>query len=79
MKATTSDTVSLTLLVVMVVVGMGVGLAGRLLLLQELLVGDGWQGGSLVHDGCLIDLFVDRNGLVDGGGLDGLSLNDRLN
>lgn len=57
-------------------VGLGITLA--LLLLQELLVADGGEGGSLVDDGSLINSLVDRNGLVNSGGLDSLSLNNGL-
>lgn len=66
------------MLVLVVRVGVGLGLTLALLLLQKLLVADGWEGSSLVDDGGLVDLLVNGNGLVDGGGLDGLSLDDWL-
>lgn len=60
-------------------VRVGLGLALALLLLEELLVADSGEGSSLVNDGSLVDSLVHRDGLVDGGGLDGFSLDDRLN
>ena len=48
------------------------------LLLQEVGVREGREGGGLVDDGGVVDLFVDANGVVHGGGLDGLALDDGL-
>ena len=47
-------------------------------LLEELLVGEGGEGGSLVNDRSLVDLLVDGGGLVDNGRLDRLALDDGL-
>ena len=49
-----------------------------LFLLQKFSRTDGRKGGSLVYDWCVVDLLVNTNGLVDDGGLDGLTLDDRL-
>jgi hypothetical protein len=51
---------------------------GRLLLLEEVGVGDGGKDGSLVDDGGVVDLLLDGDGVVDGGGLDSLALDDGL-
>ncbi len=52
--------------------------ASSLLLLEEVRHANGRKGGSLVDDGCVVDLFVDTDGLVKDGGLDGLSLDHGL-
>ena len=67
----------LTELVGVPTVRVGVGTLG-LVLLQEVRVGDGWEGSSLVNDRSLVDLLVDGLGVVNGGRLDSLSLNDGL-
>lgn len=59
-------------------VRVGLSLTLALLLLQELLVADGGESSSLVDDGSLIDSLMDGNGLVNGCGLDGFSLDDGL-
>ena len=64
-------------LVVVVLVGMGVRNFSRLLL-QEVGVREGGEGGRLVDDGRIVDGLVDTDGVVDGGGLDGLALDDGL-
>lgn len=60
----------------MTVVRVGLGLVG--LGLQELLVADGGEGGGLVNNGSGVDPLVNGDGLVNSGGLDGLSLDDGL-
>lgn len=55
----------------------GVGLL-RLLLLKEVGVGDGREGGGLVDDRSLVDLLMDGLSVVDSGGLNSLSLDDGL-
>ena len=62
-------------LVVAVLVAVG-DLLG--LLLEEVRVRDGREGGRLVDDRGVVDLLVDGRGVVDGGGLDGFTLDDRL-
>jgi hypothetical protein len=67
----------LTELVVVAGVLVGVGLL-RLLLLEEVGVGDGREGSGLVDNRSLVDLLVDGLSVVDSGGLDSLSLDDGL-
>ena len=69
---------SLVVLVVVASLGVRVGGGLRSLGLEEVGVGDGREGGRLVDDRGLVDLLVDGLGVVDGGGLDGLSLDDGL-
>jgi len=49
-----------------------------LLLLEELGVGHGGELGHLVNDRSLVDFLVDAGGVVDNGGLDGLTLDHGL-
>jgi len=57
-----------------------VGVSRELLLVgKELLVGNGWEGGGLVDNGCLVDLLVDGVGVVYNDWGDGLTLDNRLN
>jgi hypothetical protein len=48
------------------------------LLLEEVRVGNGRENGSLVDNGSVVDLLLDSDGVVDGGGLDGFTLDDGL-
>ena len=48
------------------------------LLLQEVGVREGREGGGLVDDGGVVDLFVYANGVVHGSRLDGFTLDDGL-
>lgn len=66
------------MLVVVLLVRVRVSLAFALLLLQKLFMADGREGGSLMNDRSLVNLFVDRDGLMDSRGLNGLSLDNRL-
>jgi hypothetical protein len=60
--------------VALVRVSLGTGSLG----LQELLVADGGEGGSLVDNGGSVNPLVDGDGLVNSGGLNSLSLDDGL-
>jgi len=69
-----------TLVELVVVVAILVAVGDLLgLLLEEVRVRDGREGGRLVDDRGVVDLLVDGRGVVDGGGLDSLPLDDRLN
>lgn len=48
------------------------------LLLEEFGLRDGWESSSLVDDRSLVDLLVDGLDVVDSGGLNSLTLDDRL-
>jgi len=68
-----------SLVVLVVVAGLGVRVGGLGSLgLEEVGVGDGREGSRLVNDRSLVDLLVDSLGVVDSGGLDSLTLDDRL-
>jgi hypothetical protein len=59
--------------------GVRMGLWSRaVLLLEELLVADGGESGSLVDDRGNIDPLVDGDDLVNGGRGDGFSLDNGL-
>ena len=62
-----------------VVTGIGVGLGGTGLLLEELLVADGGEGSGLVNNRGSVNPLVNGDGLVNSGGLNGFSLDDGLN
>lgn len=62
----------------MVVTVVRVGLGELGLALEELVVADGGEGGSLVNDGGGVNPLVNGDGLVNNGGLDSLSLDDGL-
>jgi hypothetical protein len=49
-----------------------------LVLLEEIGVGHGRQDSGLVHNGRVVDLFVDRRGVVHRRRLDSLALDDGL-
>jgi len=61
-----------------VVTGVRVGLGGLALGLEELVVADGGEGGGLVNDRGSVNPLVNGDGLVNSGGLDGLSLDNGL-
>jgi len=67
---------SLTDLVV--VASVGVGLWGARLLLEELFMADSRESSGLVDNRGSINPLVDGDGLVNGGGLDGFSLDNGL-
>jgi hypothetical protein len=69
------DSLTNLVVVALVRVRLGSGSLG----LQELLVADGGEGGSLVDNGGSVNPLVDGDGLVDSGGLNSLSLDDGLN
>jgi hypothetical protein len=56
----------------------GVSLSGAGLLLEELLVADGGQGGCLVNNGSDINPLVNGDDLVDSSRSDGFSLDNGL-
>lgn len=77
-SATASRITLLTQLVLVVLVGMSVRRFGALLLLQEIGVREGRKNGRLVYNGRVVDLFMHSDSVVDRGGLDSLTLYDRL-
>jgi hypothetical protein len=60
------------------VTGVRVSLRRLALGLEELVVADGGEGGSLVDNRGSVDPLVNGDGLVNSGGLDGFSLDDGL-
>lgn len=77
LTGTTDSWSTLVVLVRVVAVRVRVG-SRSLLLLEEVLVRNGWEGGGLVNDRGVVDLLVDSSGVVDSGWLDGLLLDDWL-
>lgn len=77
LTGTTDSWSTLVVLVRVVAVRVRVG-SRSLLLFEEVLVRDGWEGGGLVNDRSVVDLLVDSSGVVDSGWLDGLLLDDWL-
>jgi len=61
-----------------VVASVGVGLWGARLLLEELFMADSRESSGLVDNRGSINPLVDGDGLVNGGGLDGFSLDNGL-
>lgn len=67
------------MLMVVTLVRMGVSVSVRFLLLKELVMADSGQSGGFVYDGSLVDFLMDGDRLMNCSGLNGLSLDDRLN
>lgn len=61
-----------------VVTVVGVGLWKLRLALEELVVADGGKSGCLVNDRSSVNPLVNRDGLVNDGGLNSFSLDDGL-